>query len=236
MVEVTAAILAGGLGTRLRSVVKDRPKVLAEIGGCPFLGYLLDQLAVSGLRTVVLCTGYLGEQIRDRFGDSYGKLGIIYSQEASPLGTAGALRLALPLLNSASVLVMNGDSFCDINFNAFLDWHCGHRAEVTLALVKMADSMRYGQVRVSTDGAVLSFEEKSSRGDPGWVNAGIYLLTRSFIQTIPENRAISLEREIFSGWVGRGLYGYQTEGRFLDIGTPEAYAEAERFFAPETVS
>lgn len=234
MVDVTAAIVAGGLGTRLRSVLPDRPKVMAEIRGRPFLAYLLSQLSASGVRTVVLCTGYLGEQIWDKFGDTYENLDLVYSREASPLGTAGALRLALPLFKSASVLAMNGDSFYDMNFSAFWDWHCGRRAQASLVLVRMANSMRYGQVRVDTDGAVLAFEEKSGRGDPGWVNAGIYLLTRAFIQTVPENRAASLEREVFPGWIGRGLYGYQTEGRFLDIGTPESYAEAERFFTPDT--
>lgn len=233
MVDATAAILAGGLGTRLRSVVSDCPKVLAEIHGLPFLTYLLNQLSVSGVRTVVLCTGYLGEQIRDRFGDSYRALDLVYSREASPLGTAGALRLALRLFQSSSVLVMNGDSFCNINLNAFWDCHRGLQAEATLALARVTDSKRYGQVRLGADGAVLSFEEKSGRGDPGWVNAGIYLLARSAIQTIPEKGAISLEREIFPGRIGKGLYGYRTQGRFLDIGTPEAYEEAKRLLAQE---
>jgi len=160
MVDVTAVILAGGLGTRLRSVLQGRPKVLAEIQGRPFLAYLLSQLSISGLRTVVLCTGYLGGQIQDRFGDSYRNLGIVYSREGSLLGTAGALRLALPLFKSSSVLVMNGDSFCDIDLHVFWDWHCGRRAAATLALVRMVDSMRYGQVRMESDGALLSFEEK----------------------------------------------------------------------------
>lgn len=234
MIALTAAILAGGLGTRLRLVLADRPKVLAEVHGRPFLAYLLDQLSTSGLRTVVLCTGYLGEQIRHEFGDSYGNLDLLYSQEASPLGTGGALRLALPLFQADPILVMNGDSFCDMDLGAFWGWHRSVRGEASLALVKMANSTRYGRVRVGADGAVLSFEEKSGRGDPGWVNAGIYLLTRSFIQAIPENRAISLEKDIFPAWIGRSLYGYQTEGCFLDIGTPEAYAEAGRFFVPET--
>ncbi|HBA40533.1 MAG TPA: galactokinase [Deltaproteobacteria bacterium] len=233
MVDVTAVILAGGLGTRLRSVLQGRPKVLAEIQGRPFLAYLLSQLSISGLRTVVLCTGYLGGQIQDRFGDSYRNLGIVYSREGSLLGTAGALRLALPLFKSSSVLVMNGDSFCDIDLHVFWDWHCGRRAAATLALVRMVDSMRYGQVRMESDGALLSFEEKSGRGEPGWVNAGIYLLTLKFIQAIPENRAISLEKEVFPAWIGRGLYGYQTEGRFLDIGIPETYGAAKGFFSPE---
>ena len=107
--SVSVALLAGGLGTRLRSVVADRPKVLAEIRSQPFLTYLLDQVAAAGCRSVVLCTGYLGDQIESTFGKSYGPLRLIYSREQEPLGTAGALRFAITRFESDPVLVMNGD-------------------------------------------------------------------------------------------------------------------------------
>ncbi len=230
MVDVTAAILAGGLGTRLRSAVSDRPKVLAEICGRPFLAHVLDQLAAVDVRNVVVCTGYLGEQVRAAFGDSRGDMRLFYSQESSALGTAGALRLALPLFESDSVLVMNGDSFFAMNLRAFWGWHCAHKANATLALVNIIDSARYGRVHVNAHGVVVNFDEKSARGGPGWINAGIYLLTSPLLQTIPVNRAVSLEKEMFPAWIGRGLYGYQSGGPFLDIGTPEAYTAAERFF------
>jgi NDP-sugar pyrophosphorylase family protein len=103
---MTVVILAGGLGTRLRSVVADKPKVLARVHGKPFLSLLLDQLAAAGIRSAVLCTGYLGEQVQAEFGDSYGSIRLAYSQESSPLGTAGALRLALPIINTNCVLVL----------------------------------------------------------------------------------------------------------------------------------
>jgi len=231
---VTAAILAGGLGTRLRPVLADRPKVLAEVRGRPFLAYLLDQLVAVNLRYVVLCTGYLGEQVKATFGDSYGQLRLVYSQESSPLGTAGALRLALPLLKSDPVLVMNGDSFYNVNLQAFWVYHGACKASATLALVRVSDPSRYGQVRVDTHGAVISFQEKGSESNPGWISAGVYLLTRAFLLRIPTRRVVSLEREVFPAWIGRGLYAYPGEGRFLDIGTPEAYASTEQFFAPET--
>lgn len=230
MVDLAAAILAGGLGTRLRSVVADRPKMLAEIQGRPFLAYLLDQLTAAGVKYAVLCTGYLGEQVQATFGDSYGDLHLVYSQESSPLGTAGALRLALPLFRSDSVLVMNGDSFCDVNLSAFWAWHCAHSANATLVLTKMLDTTRYGRVHVAADGGIVSFDENSGESSPGWINAGIYLLTRPLLLTIPANGVVSLEREMFPAWIGRGLYGYQSEGPFLDIGTPESYVLAERFF------
>ena len=230
LASVTAAILAGGLGTRLRSVVADRPKVLAEIRGRPFLAHLLDQLAAAGVRYVVLCTGYLGEQVQSLFGDSYGNLRLVYSQELSPLGTAGALRLALPLLKSDSVLVMNGDSFCEADLRTFWAWHCARGADATLLLTQMPKTKRYGRVHVDAEGVVLSFDEKGDKRGTGWINAGIYLLNHRLLLTIPANRAVSLEREMFPAWIGRGLYGYRSEGRFLDIGTPKAYDVAERFF------
>ncbi len=228
---MTAAILAGGLGRRLRSKVADRPKGLASVGGRPFLAFLLDQLVEAGLRRAVLCTGYLGEQIEAAFGDSHGGLQLMYSRESSPLGTAGALRLALPRLRSDAVLVMNGDSYCDVDLGAFWAWHCEQRAEAAMVVTRMLDTARYGSVHVDADGAVRGFDEKQDKAGPGWINAGIYLLSQGLLETIPAGRAVSLEREMFPTWIGRGLYAYQTQGRFLDIGTPEAYRQAERFFA-----
>jgi len=229
----TAAILVGGLGTRLRPVVAEVPKVLAEVRGRPFLAYLLDQLAAAGVRYVVLCTGYLREQVQATFGDSYSSLRLAYSREPSPLGTAGALRLALPLFKSDPVLVMNGDSFCKADLRDFWAWHQARGANATVLLTKVSDTSRYGRVHVNTDGLVLSFDEKNNKGGSGWINAGIYLLSYRLLLTIPRNGAVSLEREVFPAWICRELYSYRSEGRFLDIGTPEAYALAEQFFAAE---
>lgn len=230
MHDLTAAILAGGLGMRLRSMVADRPKVLAEIRGRPFLAYLLDHLAAAGFRHVVLCTGYLGERVRAAFGDSYGDLRLVYSLETAPLGTAGALRLALPLLQSDPILVMNGDSFCDAKLDSIWEWHRTRRANASVVLARVSDTARYGRVHTAADGTILSFAEKSKQTGPGWINAGIYLLARSLLLTIPSNRVVSLENDLFPNWIGQRFYGYQCQGRFLDIGTPESYQAAEHFF------
>ena len=230
LASVTAAILAGGLGTRLRSVVADRPKVLAEIRGRPFLAYLLDQLAAAGVRTVVLCTGYLDEQVQATFGDAYGNLRLVYSQESSPLGTAGALRLALPLLESDPVMVLNGDSYCDTGLNEFVAWHLNGDRVGSLLLTWVEDTSRYGTVAVGEDGKVLGFHEKQGVPQPGWINAGVYLLSRELLNSIPADQEVSIEREVFPAWVGRGLRAYQVRAPFVDIGTPESYAEAQRFF------
>src|SRR6185503_2689933 len=140
--DVTVAVLAGGLGTRLRSVVADRPKVLAEVGARPFLAYLLDQIADAGCRSVVLCNGYLGAQIESAFGQRYRTLQIKYSQEQEPLGTGGALSLALPQLDSEIVFAINGDSFCGVDLTVFLDWHRRQRATASLALARVTRSER----------------------------------------------------------------------------------------------
>lgn len=227
----TIAILAGGLGSRLRPAVAGRPKALASVGARPFLVYLFDQLVAAGAKDVVLCTGYLGDPIRIMFGESYGPLHFSYSQESTPLGTAGALRLALPLFKSNPVMVMNGDSYCEASLGEFWLWHASRRSNATLILTKSLDTERFGQVQVAPDGKVTAFKEKGSEESPGWINAGIYLISRDWLEEIPVHRAVSLEREVFPLWIGRGLYGFQTESRFVDIGTPESYASAQSFFA-----
>jgi D-glycero-alpha-D-manno-heptose 1-phosphate guanylyltransferase len=233
---VTAAILAGGMGTRLRPCVADRPKVLADVRGRPFLSYLLDQLEHHEIRNVILCSGHLGEQVHAAFGDSYGKLRLAYSRELSPLGTAGALRLALPLLHSESVLIMNGDSFCDVDLGDFLSWHYKRGANGSLVLVRRFDTTRSGRVEVDAEGRITRFEEKGGRTGSGWINAGIYLLTQRLLRTIPVSGVVSLEQKLFPGWINDGLYGYQSGGCFLDIGTPETYALVEQFFATKIAS
>jgi len=231
-VDLIAVILVGGQGTRLRSVVSNQPKVMAKVNDRPFLTFLLDYLNRSGIKCVVLCTGYLGKQIQDHLGSIYGHLHIIYSQESEPLGTAGALRLALPLLKSDPVLVMNGDSFCQANLKEFWAWHFTQKSEATLLLTEVHDTKRYGRVKVGERGRILEFTEKNNQSQAGWINAGIYLLSQRLLRSIPEDRPASLEREILPLWISRGLFGYQSRGSFIDIGTPEAYLKAERFFAP----
>jgi NDP-sugar pyrophosphorylase family protein len=234
LADATAAIFAGGLGTRLRSSVADRPKVLAGVRGRPFLEYLLDQLVEAGVRDVVLCTGYMGEQVEAAFGDRHGPLRVRYSREEAPLGTGGALRLAEPLFGAYPVLVLNGDSICVADLGAFRAWHEERGAEGSLLLTEVADTGRYGRVVVEDDGALASFEEKQAGGGAGWINAGVYLLGERIVRSIREIRAdgaVSLEREVLPSWVGKKLYGYRAASHFIDIGTPASYAEAERFFA-----
>jgi NDP-sugar pyrophosphorylase family protein len=229
---VTAAILAGGLGTRLRSSVPDRPKVLAAVHDRPYLTYVLDQLAGFSIPEVVLLTGYQADQVESTLGDTYSGMRLHYSPEPAPLGTAGAIRRALPKITSPLVLLLNGDSFCVVDLAALLAFHRRTAADLSLVLTQVLDTSHYGAVRVTGAGRVLRFEEKGQRDGPGWINAGIYLLARSLIEEIPPGRSVSLERDMIPTWIKRGkpVFGLSCTGRFLDIGTPESYAAAARFF------
>ena len=229
--DVTAAILAGGLGTRLRSKVADRPKVLASVNGRPYLAYLLEQLAAAGIGHVVLLTGYRGDQVRATFGECYAGIRLTYSQEATPLGTAGALRRALPCLLSSTVLVLNGDSYCHASLPDFWQFHRGNNADLSLVLTPVNDCSRYGRVYLGQQGHIECFEEKTGSVGEGLVNAGIYLLRRELIEEIPNDGMVSLEKDLFPVWAAtKCCFGWPCTARFLDIGTPESYAQAEGFF------
>ena len=230
LAEIPVAILAGGLGTRLRPSIGARPKVVAEVNGRPFLAFLLDQIARFGFRDVVLCVGYEADAVEAELGATHGPLRLRYSREPAPLGTGGALRLALPLLDGPAAMVMNGDSFCDADLAAAWAWHRERRASATLILVEMADTSRYGRVEVDAGDAICRFVEKQEGGTPGWSNAGIYLLERARIESIAAGRALSFERDVLPGWMGAGLMGHRTKARFIDIGTPQSYSDASRFF------
>jgi NDP-sugar pyrophosphorylase family protein len=230
---VTAAILAGGFGVRLRPAVADRPKVLAPVAGRPFVAHLLAQLEAAGVRDVVLCTGYGGDQVHAALGERHGAVTLRYSREPAPLGTGGALRLAAPLIAGPTALVLNGDSFCDVELRDAWAAHCAHGAEGTLVLTDVPDPSRYGRVEVDPSGAVRGFHEKDGARGPGLINAGVYLLARDLLRAIPSSAPCSFEREVLPAWCDGRLRGYVTRGRFVDIGTPESYASATTLLAEE---
>lgn len=223
MSDVVAAVLAGGLGTRLRPAVADRPKVLATVAGRPFLSHLLNQLAAGGIEDVVLLVGYGADQVRSTFGDRYNGLRLRYSTEPAPLGTGGAVVNARPHLDRDRVLLLNGDSYCDFDMHQLATTD----ADLAMVLAAVADTARYGRVAVA-DGRVTGFSEKGVAG-PGPINAGVYLFRRTLLDGLPPGPQ-SWERDILPAWVGRGLVRGVAGGRFIDIGTPGSYAEADAFF------
>lgn len=228
--NLTAFVLAGGRGTRLQSVVKDQPKSLAEINGRPFLYYQLEYLRRSGIESIVLCTGYMADAIEKTMGSDHQGIPIRYSREDTPLGTGGAIRKALPFAESDPVLVINGDTLVDTELSIFFEKASVRKAPASLLLLPVNDASRFGSVIVDDSGQIMGFCEKTETAAAnGWVNAGIYLLNRDFIAAIPDNRPVSIEREIFPGQTEKTLFGFQAEGSFIDIGTPESYRQAEPF-------
>jgi NDP-sugar pyrophosphorylase family protein len=228
MHNTNAVLLVGGMGTRLRPVVSSVPKPLASVGSRPFLELLVKQLSRQGIRRIVMCTCHLADQIESEFGDGRDlQVDIKYSKEPDPLGTAGAIKYAHHLLqDAADLIVMNGDSFVEIDFNLLFRFHKEHGGLVTLATMRVPNAGRYGTVQVDRGGRVSGFAEKTGRDFPGVVNAGVYVFSRAVLDHIPEGAA-SLERDVFPRLIEHGVYALEQHGMFIDIGTPEDYARAQ---------
>lgn len=228
-----AAILAGGLGTRLRSVVNDRPKVMARVADQPFITYILHQLATFGIQKVVLCTGFMADLIKEQLGDTYCGMKLLYSVEDTPLGTGGALRHASELLSGDTLLVMNGDSYCDCTLSCFAAGLTSSGSGTGMVLAHVHDVSRFGAVQLHENGRVESFVEKGGQTGPGWINAGIYLLPVNLIRELTPGVMISLEREFIPPLITDGIYGHRCSGSFIDIGIPEEFARAQSFFSSD---
>ena len=231
----TAAVLAGGAGTRLRPVLNNRPKALAPIDGRPVLFFVLDQLVSSGADRIVLCTGHLGDQIREAVGDRYRDCPVMYSHETFPLGTAGALRAAMLCADADLWLVANGDSYIAVSLADFVSWYRQGQHNGALLMTWVEDTSRFGTVELSPTGLIRRFHERGLPV-PGWINAGVYLLPRARIETLPEQVCLSLERETLPKWAEQeGLAAHCVKAPFIDIGTPESLSKAAQFLATATV-
>ena len=227
--DTKAVLLVGGMGTRLHSVMPSTPKVLAPVGNRSFLELLVRQLRWQGIRNLVMCTGYLADQIQDKFGDGrvYG-VSIEYSREPYAFGTAGAIKLAQCYLRGLSdFLVMNGDSFLEIDFRQLIQFHRDHRGLATLAVLEIKNAIRYGTVQMGANRQVIGFAEKTGGDDRGLVNAGIYVFNRAIFEHIPVVPA-SLERDVFPQLLDHGVFALHQHGMFIDIGTPEDYTRAQQ--------
>ncbi len=213
-----ALILAGGFGTRLRSVVSDRPKVLADVNGRPFLTYLLDSLEAAGLHSVTLLTGYLSSMVEDTIGYRYGNMQIGYSVEVEPLGTGGAIRAAARVIACEQLLVLNGDTFFDVSYRQLVQETPA--ISDLMACRRVEDVSRYGAVQLNSSGQVMALAEKGAQG-PGLINGGIYVLHREAIAAWPEP-VFSIETDYFpKRLAAEVLSGVACEGAFIDIGVPD---------------
>lgn len=228
-------LLVGGLGLRLRSVVADRPKPMALFQQKPFLEYQLRQLRSQGFTHVILCAGYRAEQIRAYWGSGQTlDLTIDYVVEHELLGTAGAIKNAAALIKEP-FLVLNGDSFLNMDFRHLID--CHHRCRqhgaaplATLVAVPVEEASAYGTLQLTEEGRVERFVEKGVTG-PGWVNGGAYLFEPEVLTYIPAQQVVSLEQTTFPLLLAAGhqLYAYRFHGFFVDIGTPSGHQRFTHF-------
>ncbi len=241
----TAIILAGGFGTRLQSVVNDVPKPMAPVNGIPFLNYQLNYLKYYGITQVILSVGYLAEIVKNFYKDSFNGISISYANELTPLGTGGGIRLALEKVESKQAIVLNGDSFFDVDLNEFYRNHYSHEAEFSLAVRKVPNANRYGAIElgkyflpshvshsVSDYYKVNSFKEKTTNEGEGVINGGVYILNKKefFKHTKPRHN-FSIEKEFFeTQCTTLDIGAYLSDGYFIDIGIPEDYLKAQNEF------
>lgn len=226
--DISAVLLVGGIGTRLQSVISSTPKPLAPVGDAPFLQLLVRQLRSQGIRRLVMCTGYLADQVENEFGDGRRwDVEIVYSKELSPLKTAGALKLAeCYLAQDKDFLVLNGDSFLEMDFHEFIRLHRDHGGLITVAAREVPDAARYGTLQLDANNRIIGFREKMGASVEGIINGGVYAFRRSIFEHIPEGPA-SLETDIFPRLLEHGVHAVEQQGMFIDIGTPEDYTRAQ---------
>lgn len=226
-----AIILAGGFGTRLREVVAQVPKPIAPVAGQPFLSYILRYLGHFGIKSVVLSIGYQGENIRELYGNAFNGMDIRYAEEAEPLGTGGGIRFALQKTTSRHVLVLNGDTFFDVGLQDLQNFHAAKNADVTLVLRKMERPDRYGTVVLDENARIIKFLEKQKGLDMGLINGGTYLLSRDVFSKVGVGSIFSIENDFFKPFVGDvAMFGFESDGYFIDIGIPEDYYKANETF------
>lgn len=242
--DIDVVILCGGFGTRLRSVVNDRPKVLAKIGNRTFIDILIDNIKIYGFKNIILCVGYLKDQIKNHFNNNYKDYNIRFSDENTPLGTGGALKNAMSLINSDPFMVMNGDSICKTNYQDFYNFHINKNAILSMVLTKSKMHQDFGNVILDQSQRIIKYQEKENinyikdemgNKDKYLINAGIYLMRKDIFSYMPNNDQFSLEYDFFPKLIDKNnsgdtinsinnkCFGFITECELIDIGTPERY-------------
>jgi len=222
-----AVILAGGMGSRLRSVVSDMPKPMAPINGKPFLCYLFEYLHRNRVNKVVLSVGYRYDKIVEYFGDKFKDISITYSIEDEPLGTGGAIKRAINLLEGNNVIILNGDTLFDVELDLLIKKHIFSLADITLALKPMKEYNRYGSV-ITDDDRIICFEEKKYT-ESGNINGGVYIAKSSVFSNVHLPDKFSFEKDFLEVYVDQlNMKAFISDGYFIDIGIPDDYLKAGR--------
>jgi D-glycero-alpha-D-manno-heptose 1-phosphate guanylyltransferase len=225
--DYEAIVLAGGLGSRLRETVPELPKVLATVAGKPFLSYVIDSLRMQGVIRFVFALGYKSDLVEKFLKESYPTLSYSVAVEHEPLGTGGAIRLALQKTKNRHVLIVNGDTLFKADVAELFRMHVSKNATCTLALKPTENVSRFGNVTIDANGRVTAFAEKDNPSS-GLINGGVYILdkTRFFTHSFPA--AFSFEEAYLKTYLEKdSIYGMVQEGYFIDIGVPEDYSKAQ---------
>jgi D-glycero-alpha-D-manno-heptose 1-phosphate guanylyltransferase len=226
-------VLCGGAGTRLKSVTGNTPKPMARVAGRPFAELLLRQLARHDFHRVILAVGYQSDVIRRHFGDQVFGLHLDYSTEPAPLGTGGALGNAAGIIQSDLALVMNGDSYTNVNLAKCVLEHQASKADVSVVVVRHNERSDCGAVSIDDSGRIEWFRERYLSSGIRYINAGVYVISTSLLSSIPSRTAISLEKELLPRWLTQGLHlrAFVSSADCVDIGTPDRYYRAQRILA-----
>jgi D-glycero-alpha-D-manno-heptose 1-phosphate guanylyltransferase len=228
-----AIVLAGGLGTRLRSVIAEVPKPMAPVAGRPFLDYILFYLRDQGVKRVVLAVGYKWEIIRDYYKDANSTFGLDlhYSVEAEPLGTGGAIFKAAEKIFDDYFFIINGDTSFKVPLNKLKSFAFKADADIALALKKLASADRYGSVEHTDDGKITAFKEKKPEGGQAEINGGVYFMKKKLIHGFPLPAKFSFETDFMqSNLNNMAAYGKAFNASFIDIGIPGDYFKAQKLF------
>ena len=221
-------ILAGGKGTRLKSIISDIPKPMAPIGSTPFLDFLIQSLKKQSIKKIVLSTGYKSEIIEQYFGNGDQEINISYYREKEPLGTGGAIKAAISLIDSDLVLILNGDTFFNVDIQSLLAFHSQKDADITITMRSVEKVDRYGAMHVDDEGRVIKFAEKAYI-ESGFINGGIYVMNRHLLEEYDLPERFSLENDFFAAYIERlKIYGKAYNNYFIDIGIPDDYEKACR--------
>lgn len=233
-----ALILCGGLGTRLRSTIGEKQKAMTKVQGEPFLVNIIKYLKVFNITKVIFAIGYKGNEVREYFGDSYYfGVEVSYAEEKAPLGTGGAIRNALDLIEGDSVLVLNGDTLFPIDINLLIENYREKNADMSIACKEISEKDRYGTIIFSkNEGIIEKFLEKNQYEielenkkelSKSYINGGIYLISKKLIEKIETGKKISLEEDLIPKWLKekKVIGGVISNASFIDIGTPESLYE-----------
>jgi len=220
-------ILVGGQGTRLKSVVSDIPKPMADIGGKPFLEYLLCFLNYQGCSHCVLSVGYKHDVIENYFGNQYLNIKLDYAIEEEPLGTGGGIKNSLRFIKENDFFLLNGDSFFNVDLGSLANFHFLTNSAITLSVKEMSHVDRYGTLEIAND-RIIKFNEKKMI-EKGLINAGVYAVSKSvFDEKYINKEKFSFEKDILEANLEiLPFYAFQSGGYFIDIGIPEDYQKAQ---------